>query len=192
MSHFLALMARMKHIRRWGTMRSVEAENVQEHSHMVAMVAHMLALIARARYDRPVDESLVLKLALYHEAGEVITGDVVTPIKYFDRDIKQAFKNIEHIASARLLSMIPDDLRAEYAPLLLPDEESDAWKIVKAADRICAHLKCVEEVKAGNREFEKAMASTREIVRAIDLPEARDFMRDFAPGFALALDELNA
>jgi len=191
MSHFLALMARMKHIRRWGTMRSVEAENVQEHSHMVAMVAHMLAVIAGKRYGKQVDTKAVLQLALYHEAGEVITGDVVTPIKYFDDDIRQAFKHIEHIASARLLSMIPDDLLGEYEPLLLPDEESEAWQLVKAADRICAHLKCVEEVKAGNREFEKAMAATGQIVSAIELPEARDFMREFAPGFALALDELN-
>lgn len=189
--HFYAYMARMKHIKRWGLRRNTREENVQEHSMQVVMIAHALATIAIRRYGENVDAEKVLLLAAYHEAAEVITGDIATPIKYFNPGIRTAYKEIERIASQKLLEYLPADLRPEYEPLLFPDEESHAWRIVKAADRISAYIKCLEEEACGNHEFRYAQENIRISIAEMNMPEANDFMRDFAASFALPLDALN-
>lgn len=191
MSHFFAYLARMKYIQRWSLMRNVSAENIQEHSLQVAMVAHVLALVRNRKFGGAVDTSRVVMLALYHDVGEVITGDLATPIKYFNPSIKSAYDQIDVVARDKLLDMLPPELRDEYDGLLNADESTEEWKVVKAADRICAYLKCVEELKAGNREFSKAEKAVENAVRALDMPEVMYFMKTFVPSFSLTLDELN-
>ena len=190
-SHFYAYMARMKYVKRWNLRRNTREENDQEHSLQVAMIAHALAVIRQKRYGGSVDMEKVMLLAVYHEAPEVITGDVATPIKYFNPGIKDAFKDIERLASEKLLEYLPEDLREEYRPLLLPDETAPEWKLVKAADRISAYLKCVEEEGYGNGEFSAAKLSIARSIEQLGVPESEDFMREFAPSFALPLDALN-
>lgn len=190
-SHFYAYMARMKYVKRWNLRRNTRDENDQEHSLQVAMIAHALAVIRRKRYGGSVDMEKVMLLAVYHEAPEVITGDVATPIKYFNPGVKDAFKAIERIASEKLLSYLPEDLRDDYEPWLLPDENSPEWKLVKAADRISAYLKCIEEEGYGNAEFSAAKQSIAKSIETMNVPEAEDFLREFAPSFALPLDALN-
>ena len=189
--HFYAYMARMKHIKRWGLRRNTREENVQEHTLQVVMVAHALAVIAVKRHGAKVDMEKVLLIATYHEAAEVITGDLATPIKYFNPGIRDAFKEIEGIASQKLLEYLPADLRPEYERILFPDEGSREWRIVKAADRISAYVKCLEEHASGNHEFNTAQEAIRISISEMHLPEADDFMRDFAGSFALPLDALN-
>lgn len=189
-SHFFAYMARMKYILRWGLMRNTRPENIAEHSLQVAMVAHALALIRNRRYGGAVDPERVLALSVYHETSEVITGDLATPIKYFNPEIKDAYKRIEGFACGRILRMLPDDLRPDYTPLI-EQEEGEEHAIVKAADRICALLKCIEEEKAGNTEFSRARQSIERSINALHLPEVADFMTEFVPSFDLTLDELN-
>lgn len=190
-SHFYAYMARMKLINRWGLRRNTIPENDQEHSHLVAMIAHGLAVIRNTRYSGHVDEGRVTMLAVYHEAPEVITGDLATPIKYFNPGIKKAYKDIERIAAEKLFSYLPDDLKSGYEWLLFPNEDTDEWKIVKAADRISAYVKCIEEGSYGNDEFVKAEESIRKSIDEMNLPEAKDFMQEFVPSFKLSLDALN-
>ena len=190
-SHFYAYMARMKYVKRWNLRRGMREENDQEHSLQVAMIAHALAVIRKKRYGGSVDMEKVMLLAVYHEAPEVITGDVATPIKYFNPGIKDAFKDIERMAADKLLEYLPEDLREEYGPLLHPDESTPEWKLVKAADRISAYLKCVEEEGYGNSEFSAAKQSIARSIEKLGIPEAEDFMREFAPSFALPLDALN-
>lgn len=192
MHHFFAYMARMKHIMRWGLMRNTTQENIQEHSLQVAMVAHALALIGNARCGKEYNADRVMSLAVYHEAAEVITGDLPTPIKYFSPEIRTAYGRIEREASDRLLGMLPKDLHQHYTALLLPQEGEDAlWQLVKAADRICAYLKCVEEEKGGNTEFSRAKQSIWKKLQQMQLPEADIFLQEFLPSFTLTLDELN-
>ena len=190
-SHFYAYMARMKLIRRWSLQRNTRDENDQEHSLQVAMIAHALGVIRTRRYGGTVDMEKLVLLAVYHEAPEVITGDLATPIKYFNPGIAEAFKSIEKIAAQKLMDYLPEDLRPDYAPLLFPDTASPEWTLVKAADRLSAYLKCMEEEGAGNAEFRPAKASILASIRAMGLPEAEDFLRDFAPSFLLPLDALN-
>lgn len=192
MHHFFAYMARMKHIMRWGLMRNTTQENIQEHSLQVAMVAHALALIGNARCGKAYNADRVMSLAVYHEAAEVITGDLPTPIKYFSPEIRTAYGRIEREASDRLLGMLPKDLHQHYIALLLPQEAEEAlWQLVKAADRICAYLKCVEEEKGGNAEFSRAKQSIWKKLQQMQLPEAEIFLQEFLPSFTLTLDELN-
>ena len=190
-SHFYAYMARMKYVKRWNLRRNTREENDQEHSLQVAMIAHALAVIRKKRYGGEVDMEKVMLLAVYHEAPEVITGDVATPIKYFNPGIKDAFKEIEKLAAGKLLDYLPEDLRGEYEPWLLPDEDTPEWKLVKAADRITAYLKCIEEEGYGNNEFAAAKLNIARSIEQLGLPEAEDFLREFAPSFALPLDALN-
>ncbi|MCL2811596.1 MAG: 5'-deoxynucleotidase [Clostridia bacterium] len=190
-SHFFAYMARLKLIKRWGLMRNTQPENNAEHTAQVAMIAHGLAVLQSARYNGNLDAGFVAALALYHDVGEVITGDLATPIKYFNPLIKEAFFRIEDVAARKLLDMLPDDLHPTYGPLLAPDMTTLAWRLVKAADRIAAYAKCVEEIKAGNSEFALAAESILKSIEAIDIPAVRDFMNDFAPSYALSLDELD-
>ena len=190
-SHFYAYMARMKLIKRWGLRRSVREENDQEHSLQVAMIAHALAVIRNRRYGGSVDAGAVALMAIYHEAPEVITGDLASPIKYFNPGIKDAFKSIERIASEKLFGYLPEDLKEDYRDLLFPDPNAPEARIVKAADKISAYLKCLEELGYGNNEFEAARGSILREIEAMELPEIRDFMEEFAPSFALPLDGLN-
>lgn len=190
-SHFYAYMARMKFVRRWNLRRNTLAENDQEHSLQVAMIAHALAVIRQKRYGGTVNLEKLMLLAVYHEAPEVITGDVATPIKYFNPGIKDAFKDIEHMAAEKLLSYLPQDLQDAYEPLLLQDESAPEWRLMKAADRICAYLKCVEEESYGNNEFTSAKESILSSIKGLGVPETEDFLREFAPSFALPLDALN-
>lgn len=190
--HFFAYLSRMKLIRRWGLMRNIHSENIQEHSLQVAMIAHCLAVVGNEKFGRALNPERVALLAIYHEASEVITGDLATPIKYFNPKIKKAYKEIESIANEKLLSMLPADMQDTYRSLLFPGEaDREAEAIVKAADRICAWLKCVEELKAGNHEFEKAERSVHARLQEMELPEVEYFLAEFAPGYRLTLDELN-
>ena len=189
--HFYAYMARMKLIKRWGLRRNTREENDQEHSLQVTMIAHALAMYKNSRYGGGVDVEKVLLYAIYHEAAEVITGDLASPIKYFNPGIRDAFKQIEAMASQKLLEYLPKDFQRAFGGLLFPDEDAYEWKIVKAADRISAYVKCLEEYGFGNREFLTAQENIRASVSQMNMPEAEDFMREFAPSFMLPLDALN-
>jgi len=191
MYHFFGYLARMKHIRRWGLMRNTRDENIQEHSLQAAMIAHALAVIKNKLFGGTVDAERVMALAVYHEVGEVITGDLATPIKYFNPEIKNAYKEIERVAEDKLLRMLPDELRGEFEPLVKQREDDEAHAIVKAADKICAYLKCVEEMSAGNSEFAKAKKTLKKTIDSMNRPEVDYFMKTFVPSFELTLDELN-
>jgi len=191
MYHFFGYLARMKHIRRWGLMRNTRDENIQEHSLQAAMIAHALAVIKNKLFGGNVDAERVMALAVYHEVGEVITGDLATPIKYFNPEIKNAYKEIERVAEDKLLRMLPDELRGEFEPLVKQREDDEAHAIVKAADKICAYLKCVEEMSAGNSEFAKAKKTLKKTIDSMNRPEVDYFMKTFVPSFELTLDELN-
>lgn len=191
MFKFFAYLDRMKYIKRWSLMRSVREENIMEHSQQVAVLAHALALIKNKIYGGQVDVNKVVLLAQYHEVGEVITGDLPTPIKYFNPEIKSAYKDLEKQASIRILNMLPEELKGEYEQYVLPDESSEEYKIVKYADRLSAYLKCVEEVKAGNSEFKKAKTAIGEELKKCEAKEVQYYLKEFAPAHTLALDELD-
>ena len=191
MSKFFAYLNRMKYIKRWSLMRSIREENIMEHSESVAVIAHALALITNRIFGGKVDEKKVVLLAQYHEVGEVITGDLPTPIKYFNPEIKTAYKDLEKGACLRILSMLPDELRGDYEEYILPDETTEEYKLVKFADRLAAYLKCVEEVKAGNAEFRKAKASIGNELKNADNPAVSYYLKEFAPAYELSLDELD-
>jgi len=191
MSHFFAYLSRMKFIRRWGLMYNTYPENIQEHSLRVALIAHTLAIIRKRVYGGRLNPERTATLALYHDATEVLTGDLPAPIKYFNPEIRQASKNVEAAAAQRLFEMVPIELRDEYETFFFgaePDHEHH--ELVKAADKLCAYIKCLEEVGAGNREFSQAEKALRESVEAIGLPEVSYFLETFIPSFKLTLDEL--
>ena len=188
--HFFAYVSRLRYIRRWGLMRSVMPENDAEHSLQVAMIAHAIAIMGRNRYGRTVNPEHVLALGVYHDVSEVITGDMPTPVKYQTDELRRSYKDVERMANERLLSMLPDGMRPAYAPYLSAPADYDR-QIVKAADSISAYLKCLEEKRAGNREFDAAGESIKAGLAQIDLPEVQDFIREFVPSFELSLDELN-
>lgn len=187
---FFALISRMRHIGRWGLMRNSAQENVQEHSHMVAVLAHALAVIRRDVLGQEADPNLCAAAALYHDASEIFTGDLPTPVKYHSPEIMRAYKAVEHSASDKLLRLLPDELRPAYTPLLrdLPPEVKE---LVKAADKLSAYIKCKEELTAGNLEFSKAARQTRAALDASPLPELRYFMENCMPAFSRTLDELD-
>ncbi|HET7339907.1 MAG TPA: 5'-deoxynucleotidase [Methylomirabilota bacterium] len=191
MSHLFAYLARMKFIKRWGLMHTTYPESIQEHSHRVAVIAHTLATVRNRLFGGRVDPARAAVLALYHDAGEVLTGDMPAPVKYFNPEIRTAYRDIEAAASQRLLAMVPEALRDDFRPLFFAAEADEAcWDLVKAADKLCAYMKCVEEVAAGNREFSRAEQALRATVDGIDLPEVRYFLQTFAPSVRLTLDEL--
>ena len=189
-NEFYALMGRMRYITRWGLMRNTFSENIQEHSHQVAVLAHALALIRRDILGLPgPDPDKCAVAALYHDASEILTGDLPTPIKYYNPDIKSAYKQVEHIAGQRLLEMLPPQLRDSYAPLVL-EEDEQVLPIVKAADKLSAYIKCVEEQKAGNSEFDSAAALTMESMKKMQMPELDWFLAECLPPFTLNIDQL--
>lgn len=191
MSHFFAYLARMKFIRRWGLMHSTHPENIQEHSLRVALIAHALALVRNRLFGGALDPARTALIALYHDASEVLTGDLPRPVKYFNPDIETAYRTIEHVAREKLLGMIPAELGPDYRAILSPPADAgDHVELVKAADKLCAWIKCLEETSAGNREFAEAEKVLRQAVEAIELPEVRYFVRTFAPSFRLTLDDL--
>ena len=188
--NFYPMIARMRYINRWGLMRNTQTENIQEHSHMVAVLAHGLAVIQNEKFGGQVDPGQVAVAALYHDASEILTGDMPTPIKYDNPDIQFAYKQVEAVAEAKLRSMLPEDLRPAYEEAItIVDPEVKA--LVKAADKLDAYLKCVEEVKAGNAEFKKAKEQTYAALCQNPIPALQYFMEHFLEGFSLTLDELN-
>lgn len=191
MNQFFAMMSRMKYINRWALMRNSYTENISEHSLEVAMLAHALAVIGNKRLGMNNDTEKVTLIALYHDATEIITGDMPTPIKYMNPDIKLAFKDVEHQAAERLLSMLPDDLRTEFEQYFFKaPEDEHIWKLVKAADKLSALIKCIEEKKAGNTEFESAYDALEKSLLDMKVEEADIFIREFLPAYSLTLDEL--
>ena len=189
-NEFYALMGRMRYITRWGLMRNTFSENISEHSHITAVLAHALALIRRDILQLPgPDPDRCAVAALYHDASEILTGDLPTPIKYYNPDIKTAYKQVERVAGERLLEMLPPELRESYAPLVLEDDK-ELEPIVKAADKLSAHIKCLEEQKAGNTEFDTAAKQTWEAMRAMELPELDWFLENCLRPFSLNLDQL--
>ena len=189
-NQFYALLARMRYITRWGLMRNTFSENIQEHSHQVAVLAHALALIRRdiLGLEGP-DPDRCAVAALYHDASEILTGDLPTPIKYYNPEIKAAYKQVEHVAGQRLLEMLPEALRKAYGPLIL-EEDGEVEPIVKAADKLSAYIKCVEEQKAGNSEFASAAEQTMASMKAMNRPELDWFIAESLPAFSLNLDQL--
>ena len=189
-NEFYALMGRMRYITRWGLMRNTFSENIQEHSHQVAVLAHALALIRRDILGLPgPDPDKCAVAALYHDASEILTGDLPTPIKYYNPHIKTAYKQVERIAGQRLLAMLPEKLQACYAPLVL-EEDEEVTPVVKAADKLSAYIKCIEEQKAGNTEFDFAAKQSMEAMLQMDMPELRWFIDECLEPFSLNIDQL--
>ena len=188
---FYAMLSRMKYIPRWTMMYNVRTESLYEHTAEVAMLAHALAAIENSRFGGNVDAGKCVLLALYHDMSEILTGDLPTPVKYHDVELRDAYKQVEREANEYLLLKLPENLRGEYAPLLLADESVET-KFVKAADKLSALIKCVEELKMGNREFSSARKSTEKALKAMDIAAVDCFMKEFLPAYELSLDEQEA
>ena len=188
-SNFFALISRMRYIARWGLMRNALPENIQEHSHMVAVLAHALGVIRRDIFHQPCDVNALATAALYHDASEILTGDLPTPVKYYNPDIRAAYKQVERVSADKLLELLPEALRPSYAPLV---RESDptVHDIVKAADKLSAHIKCIEELRAGNQEFASAAEQTRQALTDMHLPELDWFLERCLDSFGKNLDQL--
>ena len=192
-SNFFAMMSRMKYIDRWALMRNSYTENISEHSLEVSMLAHALCVIGNKRLGKKLDAEKAVLVALYHDASEIITGDMPTPIKYLNKDIKGAFKDIEAQANNRLLDMLPEDMKEAYREIFFPDANLEyELKLVKAADKLSALIKCIEEEKMGNMEFKSAGKTLEKSIADMKLEEARIFMEEFLPAYHLTLDELNS
>ena len=190
-SHFYAFLSRMKYINRWSLMRNTSCDTLSQHSHEVAAVAYALCVIGNKRYGRNYNAERAALLGLYHDMPEIVTGDLPTPVKYFNPEIKEAYKKVEAVASEKLLATLPEDLRDAFDFLFIENEsDKEHWKIVKAADKLSALIKCIEERKAGNMEFAKAEASTLDSINEMNMPEAEDFIKDFLPAYELTLDQL--
>lgn len=189
MSKFVALLYRMKYILRWSLMRNTSAENIAEHSYYTATIAHMLAVISRDIFKKDISPERAAVCALYHDTGEILTGDMPTPIKYLNPEIRDIYKQIEESAAKKLISDLPEEIKPSVAAAL-EEKDSDILKIVKAADKLSAYLKCVEERCAGNRDFVKAESQTLEALSKMELAEVEYFIRHFVPAFSLTLDEL--
>lgn len=188
--NFFAYIARMKYIERWSLMRNSLPENIQEHSHMVAVIAHALGTIRRDIFKKDCNPDECATVALYHDCSEILTGDLPTPIKYHSDEIKKAYKQVEKLACDKLIETLPEELRASYAPVIGGEAEERLYDIIKAADKLSAYLKCIEERRAGNDEFLSAEKQTRKILEDYNMPEVDYFIERFIPAFELTLDEL--
>ncbi|MBQ9375638.1 MAG: 5'-deoxynucleotidase [Ruminococcus sp.] len=189
-NNFFAVLSRMKYINRWALMRNTINENLSEHSLETAFIAHALALIRNKRFGGNVNAERCALLAMFHDTTEILTGDLPTPVKYYNKQIKSIYGDIEDNAKAQLLSYLPEDLRDDYEPLFArTDEDDELWDLVKGADKISALIKCIEERQMGNNDFASAEKSTYEIIRKLNLPEADLFLKEFMPSYQLTLDE---
>lgn len=189
-ARFFAFISRMKYIDRWALMRNTLTENISEHSLETAFIAHALATIRNKRFGGTLNAERCALLAMYHDVSEIITGDLPTPVKYYNPAIRSIYNEIEQNAADRLLSYLPEDIRSEYVPLLKPEEsETELWRLVKAADKISAYIKCIEERRMGNDDFATAEKSTLDSIHAMELSEAEVFLEEFIPAYTLTLDE---
>lgn len=186
-NHFYAVMSRMKNIYRWGLMRNTRRENLSEHSLEVAQIAHALAIIGNKRFGKNYDVNYAATVAMYHDTSEIITGDMPTPIKYYNDEIKAAYKQIEAAAEKQLLEMLPADFKEDFSGIYSPDEETQ--RLVKAADKLSALVKCIEELNMGNKEFAVAEKTIRKALNQLKMPEVDVFLKEFIPSFELSLDE---
>lgn len=192
MKQFFAMFSRMKYINRWALMKNTREENLSEHSSDVAAIAHAIAVLKNLRFGGNVNADRAAVLGLYHDMPEIITGDMPTPVKYHSQNLRSAFLEVENEACERLLSMLPDDMKQSFCPFFFKEEGDEyLWKIVKAADKISALIKCIEEEKSGNREFSHALESTKKSIEKMNLPEADAFLDEFIEAFSLSLDEQN-
>lgn len=190
MNHFFAYLFRMKYIKRWGLMRNASEENLEEHTLEVALLAHALASIRRDVLGIPCDPERVAAAAMFHDASEILTGDLPTPVKYMTAELTGAYREIEHAAEEKLLSFLPQELCGTYRTLFALAHDPEVYPLVKAADRLAAYIKCVEELKSGNAEFRRAAEQTMASIRAMELPELTYFLAHFLPSFELTLDEM--
>ena len=189
--HFFAYLSRMRYINRWGLMNNTKNENISEHSQQVAIIAHCLVLIHNKRFGGHLDAERAAVLAIFHDSTEIITGDMPTPIKYFNPQINEAYKKIENVAADKLISMLPEDFKEDFEEIIKANGEQDKElkKYVKAADKFSALIKCIEELRMGNDEFIKAKDTIEASLKNMNLPEAEVFEKEFLPSFSLALDE---
>ena len=191
MSNFFAMLYRMRYIDRWGLMNNTRVENISEHSLDVAVLAHALVTIANKRFSANLSADRAAVMGLFHDASEIITGDLPTPVKYYNEDIKKAYKEIEAVSEDSLLGMLPEDLKEDYEPLISSQKcDESLAPYVKAADKLSALIKCISEIRMGNTEFVKAERTIREAINKIDLPAVSVFMTEFMPSYELTLDEL--
>lgn len=191
-SRFYAYLSRMKHIFRWSLMKNSQQESLSVHTLDTAVIAHCLGLLRNRRFGGSCDVNRLVLLAMYHDCSEILTGDMPTPIKYYNPEIKDAYKKVEAVANEKLVSMLPEDLRGDYRPLFCHEnEDAELLRLLKAADKLSALVKCIEEENAGNREFVKAKQSTLRSIEEMRLPEADAFVTEFLPSYGLTVDELN-
>lgn len=188
---FFAMVSRMKYINRWALMRNEHSENLSEHSFEVSIIAHALAVIGNKRFGKNYNGERAALLGLYHDTPETLTGDMPTPVKYYSDEVRSAYKTVEENACRNIISMLPEDLKDEFSPLFIASpEDGELHKLVKAADKISALIKCIEEKKAGNSEFIKAGEGLEKAVASLNVPEAEVFVKEFLPAYEMTLDEL--
>ncbi len=190
MNNFFGMLARMKYIHRWGLMRNTINENIAEHSLEVAVIAHALAVIGNVRLGKHLNEEHIAMMGIMHDTTEIITGDLPTPIKYYAPEIRDAYKRVEHIAANQLLSELPKDMQESYRNILIEDD-GEEWKYVKAADKLAAYIKCIQERNTGNTDFSKAEASTKKVLDEMQMEEVEIFMKDFLPSYTKTIDEIS-
>lgn len=190
MNNFFGMLARMKYINRWGLMRNTNNENIAEHSLQVAVIAHALAVIGNVRLGKNLNAEHIAMMGIMHDTSEIITGDLPTPIKYYAPEIRDAYKKVEHIAANQLLSEIPEDMRDAYKEILI-ENESEEWKYVKAADKLSAYIKCIEEKNTGNKDFSKAETALKQALEEMNMEETNIFIEEFLASYTMTLDEIN-
>lgn len=190
MNNFFGMLARMKYIDRWGLMRNTIDENIAEHSLEVAVIAHALAVIGNVRCGKELHVEHIAMMGIMHDTTEIITGDLPTPIKYYAPEIRDAYKKVENIAANQLLSEIPKDMQDAYRDILIEDDSED-WKYVKAADKLSAYIKCIQEKNTGNTDFEKAEMATKKALDDMEMEEINIFISEFLPSYTMTLDEIN-
>ena len=190
MNNFFGMLARMKYINRWGLMRNTKTENIAEHSLEVAIIAHALAVIGNTYFEKKIVAEHIAMLGVMHDTTEIITGDLPTPIKYYAPEIRDAYKKVENVAANQLLSELPEEMRSSYKNILIEENNTD-WKYVKAADKMSAYIKCIEERKTGNKDFIKAEETIKKSLDDMKMEEVDKFIDVFLPSYAMTLDEIN-